>query len=105
MRTQIIAGTEVLLGNDGYFIQPKQWREEMASYMAKEEGIDELSPQQWEIIRFMRHEYEHNGAGPSVRALSRSSGVSIRTLYELFPRGPAKEAARLAGIPKPVGCI
>lgn len=105
MRTQIIAGTEVLLSNDGFFVEPEQWREEMAAYLAKEEGIDQLSPAQWELIRFMRNEYEHKGTGPSVRALSRSSGVPIRVLYELFPKGPAKEAARLAGIPKPVGCI
>ncbi len=53
----------------------------------------------------MRHEYEAKGTGPTVRALGKTSGVSVRELYQLFPKGPAKVAAKIAGIPKPRGCI
>ena len=53
----------------------------------------------------MRREYAEKGTGPSVRALSKTSGVSIKELYQLFPKGPAKLAAKIAGIPKPRGCI
>jgi len=77
----------------------------MAPQIAKAEGIDHLTERHWQVIRFMRHAYETRGAGPSVRALGKTSGVPIRELYQLFPRGPAKVAAKIAGIPKPRGCI
>jgi tRNA 2-thiouridine synthesizing protein E len=57
------------------------------------------------VIRFVRNEYETKGTGPTVRALGKTSGVSVKELYQLFPKGPAKIAARVAGIPKPKGCV
>ena len=77
----------------------------MAPQLAKEQGIDHLTGPHWQVIRFMRREYETKGTGPSVRALGKTSGVSIKELYQLFPKGPAKLAAKIAGIPKPRGCI
>jgi TusE/DsrC/DsvC family sulfur relay protein len=77
----------------------------MAAPIAKEQGIDHLTGRHWQVIRFMRSEYETKGTGPSVRALGKTSGVSIKELYQLFPKGPAKLAAKIAGIPKPRGCI
>jgi dissimilatory sulfite reductase related protein len=71
----------------------------------EEAGIETLTPQHWQVVSFMRHEYAEKGTGPSVRALSKTSGVSIKELYQLFPKGPAKLAAKIAGIPKPRGCI
>ena len=59
----------------------------------------------WQVIRFMRAEYFAKGTGPTVRVLGKTSGVSVKELYQLFPKGPAKIAARIAGIPKPRGCI
>jgi len=56
-------------------------------------------------VRFMRKAYEENGTGPTVRILGKTSGVPIKELYQLFPKGPAKVAAKIAGIPKPRGCI
>ena len=68
-------------------------------------GIDELTEQHWRVIKFMRAEYAEKGTGPTVRVLGKTSGVSVKELYELFPKGPAKVAAKIAGIPKPRGCI
>ena len=65
----------------------------------------ELTDRHWQVIRFMREQYEKNGSGPTVRVLGKTSGVSVKELYELFPKGPAKIAAKIAGIPKPRGCI
>ena len=59
----------------------------------------------WMVINFMRNEYMANGAAPSIRALGKKSGVSVKELYQLFPKGPAKLAAKIGGIPKPKGCI
>ena len=72
---------------------------------ARAEGIDELTDQHWQVIHFMRTEYFEKGTGPTVRVLGKTSGVTVKELYQLFPKGPAKIAARIAGIPKPRGCI
>jgi tRNA 2-thiouridine synthesizing protein E len=105
MTTKTIAGTVVDVNDEGFFEHPEQWTKEMAPELAREEGIDELTPQHWKVIEFMRKEYFEKGTGPTVRVLGKASGVSVKELYQLFPKGPAKVAARIAGIPKPRGCI
>ena len=105
MSTMVLANTEVELNEEGFFVHPEQWTEEMAADLARRDGIDELTDAHWTVIRFMRDEYFDKGTGPTVRALGKSSGVSVKELYQLFPKGPAKVAARIAGIPKPRGCI
>lgn len=105
MTTTVLAHTEVELSDDGFFVHPEQWCEEMVPELACEEGIDSVTAEHWKIIRLMRSEYLEKGTGPAVRALSKTSGLSIKELYRLFPNGPAKTAAKIAGIPKPRGCI
>lgn len=105
MPTKVYAGTEVTVNDEGFFADPEQWREEMAPEIAVESGVGALTEQHWQVIKHMRHEYFEKGTGPTVRALGKTSGVSIKELYQLFPKGPAKLAARIAGIPKPRGCI
>ncbi len=99
------AGHHVDVSEEGFLTDPGQWAEDMAPMIAKAEGIDELTPRHWQVIRFMRAEYQAKGTGPTVRVLGKTSGVTIKELYQLFPRGPAKTAAKIAGIPKPRGCI
>ena|ERR1022692_679870 len=105
MSTVTIAKTNVDLDDEGFFTNPEQWTEGMVPELARREGIDPVTDAHWQVIRFMRNEYLTKGAGPSVRLLGKTSGVSIKELYQLFPRGPAKIAAKIAGIPKPRGCI
>jgi tRNA 2-thiouridine synthesizing protein E len=105
MPTVTYAGTEVAVNDEGFFTAPEQWREEMAPMLARQEGIAELTERHWQVIKFMRHEYETKGTGPTVRVLGKASGVPVKELYQLFPKGPAKVAAKIAGIPKPRGCI
>jgi dissimilatory sulfite reductase related protein len=105
MPTATIAGSPVELNDEGFFEDPDQWTEDMVPELAAKEDIDELDDKHWQVIRFMRQEYFANGTGPTVRALGKTSGVSVKELYQLFPKGPAKIAARIAGIPKPKGCI
>jgi tRNA 2-thiouridine synthesizing protein E len=105
MNVETIAGRDIQLNEEGFLTDPSQWNEEIAVELAHREGIDTLSDRHWEVIRFMRSEYETKGSGPSVRMLGKTSGVSIKELYQLFPKGPAKLAAKIAGIPKPRGCI
>jgi dissimilatory sulfite reductase related protein len=105
MSTLTIAATDVELNEEGFFVDPRQWTEAMAPELARGEGIDSLTDSHWKVIRFMRTEYETKGSGPTVRILGKTSGVSVKELYQLFPKGPAKSAAKIAGIPKPRGCI
>jgi tRNA 2-thiouridine synthesizing protein E len=102
-QTQELISAEV--DGQGFFVHPEDWNEDMVPELARRDGIELFTERHWEVTRFMRHEYLENGTGPSVRALSKMSGVPIRELYQLFPKGPAKVAARIAGIPKPRGCI
>jgi tRNA 2-thiouridine synthesizing protein E len=103
--TTTLAAVDVELNEEGFFVHPHQWTEAMAPDLARREGIEELTDTHWQVIRFMRAEYQAKGTGPTVRVLGKTSGVSIKELYQLFPKGPAKTAAKIAGIPKPRGCI
>jgi dissimilatory sulfite reductase related protein len=96
---------DVARNDEGFFADPSQWSEAMVPALAGQEGISDMTDRHWQVIRFMRSEYLEKGTGPTVRVLGKVSGVSIKELYELFPKGPAKVAARIAGIPKPRGCI
>jgi tRNA 2-thiouridine synthesizing protein E len=105
MTIDTIAGTSVELDDEGFLAVPDQWTREMAVELAQREGIDPLTDRHWEVISFMRRQYEETGSGPNVRMLAKTSGIPIKELYQLFPKGPAKTAAKVAGIPKPRGCI
>jgi dissimilatory sulfite reductase related protein len=105
MPTATIAGVDLAVNDEGFLEQPGQWNEDMAVEIARQEGIDPLTARHWQVINFMRKEYFEKGTGPTVRALGKTSGVSVKELYQLFPKGPAKLAAKIAGIPKPRGCI
>jgi len=105
MATATYAGVAVDVNDEGFFEHPSEWTESMAPEIAEHEGIDELTSPHWQVIRFMRAEYAAKGTGPTVRVLGKTSGVSVKELYQLFPKGPAKVAAKIAGIPKPRGCI
>ena len=105
MPTVTYAGTAVTVNDEGFFTDPAQWREEMAPLIARQEGIAGLTERHWQVIKFIRHAYEEKGTGPTVRVLGKTSCVPVKELYQLFPHGPAKEAAKIAGIPKPRGCV
>ncbi len=105
MPVRTYAGRMVEIDEEGYFTDPATWNEAMIAEIARDEGLGELTERQLQVVRFMRQEYEEHGGGPSVRMLAKTSGVGARELYELFPKGPAKVAAKIAGIPKPKGCM
>ncbi|MER6129166.1 TusE/DsrC/DsvC family sulfur relay protein [Streptomyces sp. NPDC001795] len=105
MPTATYADAAVPVDDEGFFTDPAQWSEPMAEQIAREAGIETLTDRHWQVIRFMRAEYAAKGTGPTVRVLGKTSGVSVKELYQLFPKGPAKTAAKIAGIPKPRGCI
>ena len=90
---------------EGFLLRPEEWNEELAREIARENGIEELTERHWQVVRFMRETYLATGTAPSIRTLGKASGVPVKELYALFPKGPAKLAAKIGGIPKPRGCI
>ena len=90
---------------EGFMTNYKDWDLEIAKVIATEEGIAALNDRHLVVLNFMRKEFEAKGDGPSIRRLTKESGVPTKELYELFPGGPAKKAAKIAGIKKPHGCI
>jgi dissimilatory sulfite reductase related protein len=90
---------------EGFLLHPDQWNETVAREIAVASGINELTDRHWAVIRFMRDRFLQTGSAPSIRTLGKESGVPVKELYQLFPKGPAKLAARIGGIPKPHGCI
>jgi TusE/DsrC/DsvC family sulfur relay protein len=105
MTTAMIADCPVDVDADGFLTDPQQWNEEIAQAIAHANGIAQLTDRHWQVVHFMRGRYLATGAAPSIRSLGKESGVPVKELYQLFPKGPAKLAAKIGGIPKPTGCI
>lgn len=100
-----ILGKSLAIDADGNLVNLTDWNEEIALELAKEEGINELNEKHWQVINYMRKVFSESGDAPSIRKLTKESGVDTKELYALFPKGPAKKAAKIAGLPKPKGCI
>ena len=105
MTMALIADAPIDLDAEGFMTEPGQWNEQIAQAIAARNGVPELTERHWLVVNFMRERYLAAGAAPSIRALGKESGVPIKELYHLFPKGPAKLAAKIGGIPKPKGCI
>jgi tRNA 2-thiouridine synthesizing protein E len=100
-----LADSPVDVDAEGFLTDPAQWNEQIAETIAAQNGIPELTDRHWLVVRFMRDRYLQTGTAPSIRSLGKESGIPIKELYQLFPKGPAKLAAKIGGIPKPKGCI
>ena len=105
MATLEVLGKSLELDADGHLAHLHDWSEDVARVLAAQEGLADLTPQHWAVIHYMRSVFEKEGDAPSIRRLTKESGVDTKTLYQLFPKGPAKRAAKIAGLPKPKGCI
>lgn len=100
----VIAGAEVDVDAEGFLQEPAQWTEAIGQAIADDLGIA-MTERHWQVSRFMRQRYLDTGTAPTIRTLGKESGVDVKELYRLFPKGPAKLAAKIGGIPKPRGCI
>ena len=89
----------------GTFIEDGDWNHDVAQGLAEQLGLGALTPEHWAVIDFARREYVDAGASPNVRRITLGAGVSTRDIYQLFKKAPGKTVARLAGIPKPGGCL
>lgn len=90
---------------DGFMQEPELWTEEIAKALATTENVDELLEDHWKLVNFLREYYLEFGIAPMIRKLCKKTGFSLKYVYELFPSGPAKGACKVAGLPKPTGCV
>jgi len=105
MASKVIAGKTVEVNEEGFLVNAEDWTKEIAVELAKEEGIAELSQAHWKVIDFSRESAGTTGASPTLRAITSGSGVTTKELFSLFPKGPAKKVAKIAGLGKPEGCV
>jgi tRNA 2-thiouridine synthesizing protein E len=77
----------------------------VAQGLASQEGIGELTEDHWKVIRYLNSYYKEFGTAPMIRKVTKETGFDLKTIYKLFPTGPAKGACKLAGLPKPTGCV
>lgn len=90
---------------DGFILDYNQWCDEWVSYVKQQEGIDELTEEHKLVVKVLQEYYEKNGIAPMVRVLSKLTKFKLKHIYELFPSGPGKGACKMAGLPKPTGCV
>ena len=90
---------------DGFLLHFEEWSPEWLEYVKESEGIKELTPDHQKILDFLQDYYKKNGIAPMVRILSKNTGYKLKEVYELFPSGPGKGACKMAGLPKPTGCV
>ncbi|OPX90000.1 MAG: Sulfite reductase, dissimilatory-type subunit gamma [Pelotomaculum sp. PtaB.Bin104] len=98
-------GVTLQVDEDGFLVDPDAWNEDVARFFAKSEGIDELYEEHWRVIAYLRDYYKQHEVAPMLNKLCKETGCTLKRIYQLFPGGPAKGACKLAGLPKPKGCI
>jgi dissimilatory sulfite reductase related protein len=98
-------GHKYEVDEDGFIASFDQWDENWVDYVKSTEGIEQLSEEHWKVINVLQDYYKKNGIAPMVRILSKVTGYKLKYIYELFPSGPGKGACKMAGLPKPTGCV
>jgi TusE/DsrC/DsvC family sulfur relay protein len=97
-------GHQIDVNHEGFLTDAAQWTPDIGEAIADEIGLT-LTPDHWKVITFCREDAAREGQPPGLRRISKLSGVGTKALYALFPKGPGKLAARVAGLPKPHGCV
>ena len=90
---------------DGFIQDPSVWTEDIAKALATTEDVNDLTDEHWKIVNYLRNYYLEFGIAPMIRKLCKQTGFPLKRIYELFPSGPAKGACKVAGLPKPTGCV
>jgi TusE/DsrC/DsvC family sulfur relay protein len=103
--TIVLNGRTYDVDEDGFLENPEIWNNDVALDFASTEGVNELTEAHWKVINYLRNYYLQFGIAPMIRKLCKETGFKLNQIYELFPSGPAKGACKLAGLPKPTGCV
>ena len=105
METIELGGKQIEIDEDGFIQNPELWTEDVAAALGKTEGVDDLTEDHWKLVNYLREYYLEYGIAPMIRKVTKATGFKNKQIYELFPSGPAKGACKIAGLPKPTGCV
>lgn len=105
MPTLAIGGRPIELDDDGYLADPSQWDRAVAEALAQIEGIEEMTDDHWKVVNYLRDYFLRFGLAPMVRKLTKDTQLELRIINQLFASGPAKGACKVAGLPRPTGCL
>ncbi len=101
----VVGENKLTLDEDGFIQEPELWNQDVAVALAKTEGVDTMGEEHWKLVNYLRDYYLKYGVAPMIRKLCKDTGFKLNKVYELFPSGPAKGACKVAGLPKPTGCV
>ncbi len=105
MATFTLGNVSIAVDEDGFMESPEVWNTDVAAALATTEGVTALGDDHWKLVNYLRNYYLQFGVAPMIRKLCKETGFDLKKVYELFPSGPAKGACKVAGLPKPTGCV
>jgi TusE/DsrC/DsvC family sulfur relay protein len=105
MAKATLGGMEIEIDEDGFIQEPDKWNESVAEDIAKAENAYPMGEDHWKLVNYLRDYYLKFEIAPPIRMLCKKTGFDLKQIYQLFPSGPAKGACKVAGLPKPTGCV
>jgi TusE/DsrC/DsvC family sulfur relay protein len=100
-----LGAKEIEIDEDGFIQEPDKWDEAVAKDLAKTEEVAEMTDEHWKLVNYLRNYFIEFGIAPPVRMVIKQTGFDLKKIYQLFPGGPAKGGCKVAGLPKPTGCV
>ncbi len=105
MADLVVGDMKLEMDEDGFIQEPEKWNNDVALALANTEGVDDLTDGHWKVVNYLRDYYLKFGSAPMIRKLCKETGYKLNEIYDMFPTGPAKGACKVAGLPKPTGCV
>ena len=100
-----LGGMDIEIDEDGFIQEPKKWTQAVAEDLAKTENAYPMTEEHWKLVNYLRDYYLKFEIAPPIRMVVKQTGFDLKYIYKLFPGGPAKGACKVAGLPKPTGCV
>jgi TusE/DsrC/DsvC family sulfur relay protein len=100
-----LGGKEIEIDEDGFVQEPEKWDNAVAEDIARTEDAYPMTEERWKLVNYLRNYFVEYGIAPPVRMVIKQTGFDLKKIYELFPGGPAKGGCKVAGLPKPTGCV
>jgi tRNA 2-thiouridine synthesizing protein E len=105
MAKTMLGGIEIEIDEDGFIQESEKWNQALAEDLAKTENVSPMSEDHWKLVNYLRDYFLKFGIAPPIRMVVKQTGFDLKRIYQLFPSGPAKGACKVAGLPKPTGCV